>query len=73
MLIPKTKHKMVSLNYRHIYCIGGKSKDKKFLNSCERYDIEENKWEQAPVLNEAKLNVGAVAVNGVKNLCVWRI
>eukprot|EP00826_Nyctotherus_ovalis_P051091 TRINITY_DN6368_c0_g1_i2.p1 TRINITY_DN6368_c0_g1~~TRINITY_DN6368_c0_g1_i2.p1 ORF type:complete len:322 (-),score=97.88 TRINITY_DN6368_c0_g1_i2:105-1070(-) len=66
MLIAKTRHKMVLLNLKMIYCIGGKSKDKRYLSHCERYDIEENKWEVAPPLNEGRINLGVVSVNGLK-------
>eukprot|EP00826_Nyctotherus_ovalis_P003859 TRINITY_DN10798_c0_g6_i1.p1 TRINITY_DN10798_c0_g6~~TRINITY_DN10798_c0_g6_i1.p1 ORF type:complete len:642 (-),score=168.52 TRINITY_DN10798_c0_g6_i1:187-2112(-) len=66
MLLPKASHRMILVNYRHIYCIGGKTKEKKFINTCERYDVEDDRWEPAPTLNEAKLNVGVTAVDGVK-------
>lgn len=66
MLLPKASHRMVLVNYRHIYCIGGKTKEKKFINTCERYDIEDDRWEPAPALNEPKFNVGVAAVDGIK-------
>eukprot|EP00826_Nyctotherus_ovalis_P010918 TRINITY_DN12848_c0_g9_i1.p1 TRINITY_DN12848_c0_g9~~TRINITY_DN12848_c0_g9_i1.p1 ORF type:complete len:475 (+),score=105.32 TRINITY_DN12848_c0_g9_i1:274-1698(+) len=60
----KSQHKLVMLNLAFIYCIGGKSLGKNYLNTCERYDVSSNKWETAPSLNEAKRNVGATAVGG---------
>jgi len=65
MLIAKSQHKLVMLNPTTIYCLGGKSKEKKFLNHCEKYDITENKWEKAPPLKEEKLNISATALNEI--------
>eukprot|EP00826_Nyctotherus_ovalis_P008938 TRINITY_DN1232_c0_g3_i2.p1 TRINITY_DN1232_c0_g3~~TRINITY_DN1232_c0_g3_i2.p1 ORF type:complete len:651 (+),score=206.56 TRINITY_DN1232_c0_g3_i2:201-2153(+) len=64
MSMGKSQHKLVMLNLSYIYSLGGKSKDKKFLNMCERYDMNNNKWENGPALSEAKLNVGATSMNG---------
>eukprot|EP01022_Parablepharisma_sp_SALTPOND_P024143 TRINITY_DN530_c0_g3_i1.p2 TRINITY_DN530_c0_g3~~TRINITY_DN530_c0_g3_i1.p2 ORF type:complete len:682 (+),score=76.35 TRINITY_DN530_c0_g3_i1:3879-5924(+) len=64
MLLPKSQHKLVMLDARTIYSLGGKSKDKKFLSYCEKYNMEQDKWESAPSLNESKLNIAATAFNG---------
>jgi len=64
MILEKSQHKLVLLNVDTMYSIGGKSKDRKFLTQCEKYEISKDRWELAPSLNEGKLNVGATAVNG---------
>jgi len=64
MSVGKSQHKLVMLDLRYFYSLGGKSKEKKFLNTCERYDRNEDKWEPAPNLTEPKLNIGATSING---------
>ena len=63
MNIEKYHHKMVILNLFTIYSLCGKSKDKKFLNTCERYSMLEDKWEMGPNLHEGKINIGVTSVN----------
>lgn len=65
MLLGKSQHKLVLLSMNEIFSLGGKAKDQKFLSYCEKYDIRENEWKEAPPLNEAKLDISAIAVDAV--------
>ena len=46
----RSNHKLVALNYKTIYCIGGKSNKKKSLKTCEIYDITQDKWTMGPIM-----------------------
>ena len=63
MLLGKSQHRLVMLDADTIYSLGGRTRDKKFLDYCEKYNIGVNKWEKAPTLNEAKLNISATTFN----------
>jgi len=60
-------------SYRFVYCLGGKkfySLGKEgVLNSCERYDIRDDKWEQLPPMEEGLFNTSACILD--KNLYVF--
>jgi hypothetical protein len=64
MMIAKSQHKLVMLNLVFIYSLGGKTIENNSLSICERYNVNNNKWEYGPSLNEAKKDIGAAAVNG---------
>ena len=63
MTLGKSQHKLVLVNPNTIYSLGGKAKDHKYLHTCERYDINNNKWKLTSSLNEAKLNIAAICFN----------
>ncbi len=64
MLLAKSQHKLVLLDTDTIYCLGGKCKEKKLLNYCERYSISADKWAKSPPLNESKIGIAATTFNG---------
>ena len=63
MILEKSQHKLVMVDLNMIFSLGGKALGKKYINDCERYNVLENKWELAPSLNEAKLNIAATTIN----------
>jgi len=63
MLLGKSQHKLITIDRKTLYSIGGKSRNVDYVSECERYNIEENKWDLAPNLNEAKINVAAIPFN----------
>jgi len=65
MILGKSQHKLIQLDRKTLYSLGGKSRNANYVAECERYDIEEDKWNPAPNLNEAKLNVAATSFNHV--------
>ncbi len=62
--VPRSQHKLVAFDSCTIFALAGRNKEEKFLNSCERYSVTENRWAPAPPLNERKVLVSAVALYG---------
>jgi hypothetical protein len=61
MLNSKTRHTLVSFNSNFFYSIGGVN-EKGILDVCEKYDIENDVWEDAPALRRNKYACGACCV-----------
>jgi hypothetical protein len=60
----RMKHKLIYLNWRLLYCIGGvvfdnDEEDSVCASSCEIYSIIDDQWKYAPELNEGKHSVAA--------------
>ena len=63
MIYPKCQHKLVALDRNLIYCLGGKNKNERYMNTCEIYDIDEDKWINGVPMLTYKLLPSAVSFN----------
>lgn len=61
MKLAKSHHKLVALDTNRIFCLGGKTQEDKYINYCEEYIINEDKWIPRAILNEKKLSISAAA------------
>ena len=62
MILAKALHKLVMVDIKTIYSLGGKADGKKYIKKCERYNVDENKWEPAPDLTEGKFSISATSL-----------